>query len=103
MRSKRHLCSLFSCTRRVRAVLRGAFLPVSRWTCGASELSSTLYWRDTDTSITRVFRRIKAGRFKFHDEYWGEISVEAKVGETAVGGVCVALSLLGLQYGLLLR
>lgn len=32
-----------------------------------------------DENQTRLFRRIKAGSFKFHDEYWSTTSVEAKV------------------------
>lgn len=32
-----------------------------------------------DENQTRLFRRIKAGSFKFHDEYWSNTSLEAKV------------------------
>lgn len=32
-----------------------------------------------DENQTRLFRRIKAGSFRFHDEYWSDISAEAKV------------------------
>ncbi|CAN0478249.1 unnamed protein product [Laminaria digitata] len=32
-----------------------------------------------DENQTRLFRRIKAGSFKFHDEYWSNTSAEAKV------------------------
>lgn len=32
-----------------------------------------------DENQTRLFRRIKAGSFKFHDEYWSNTSPEAKV------------------------
>lgn len=32
-----------------------------------------------DENQTRLFRRIKAGSFKFHEEYWSNTSVEAKV------------------------
>ncbi|CAM9817699.1 unnamed protein product, partial [Ectocarpus sp. 13 AM-2016] len=31
-----------------------------------------------DENQTRLFRRIKAGSFKFHDEYWSNTSLEAK-------------------------
>ncbi|CAN0251262.1 unnamed protein product, partial [Scytosiphon promiscuus] len=31
-----------------------------------------------DENQTRLFRRIKAGSFKFHDEYWSSTSAEAK-------------------------
>ncbi|CAM9494431.1 unnamed protein product [Pylaiella littoralis] len=31
-----------------------------------------------DENQTRLFRRIKAGSFKFHDEYWSSTSIEAK-------------------------
>lgn len=32
-----------------------------------------------DENQTRLFRKIKAGNFKFHNEYWGSVSSEAKV------------------------
>lgn len=32
-----------------------------------------------DRDQNRMFRAIKKARFKFHDEYWGEVSAEAKV------------------------
>lgn len=32
-----------------------------------------------DENQTRLFRKIKAGNFKFHSEYWGPISSDAKV------------------------
>lgn len=32
-----------------------------------------------DENQTRLFRRIKAGSFKFHDEYWSNTSEQAKV------------------------
>ncbi|CAM9277638.1 unnamed protein product, partial [Ascophyllum nodosum] len=31
-----------------------------------------------DENQTRLFRKIKAGNFKFHDEYWGSVSSDAK-------------------------
>lgn len=37
-----------------------------------------------DENQTRLFRRIKAGSFRFHDEYWADISDEAKVGGAVV-------------------
>ncbi|CAM9880192.1 unnamed protein product [Laminaria digitata] len=31
-----------------------------------------------DENQTRLFRKIKSGNFKFHTEYWGSVSSEAK-------------------------
>jgi serine/threonine protein kinase len=31
-----------------------------------------------DENQTRLFRKIRAGSFKFHPEYWGSVSAEAK-------------------------
>ncbi|CAM9803558.1 unnamed protein product [Choristocarpus tenellus] len=31
-----------------------------------------------DENQTRLFRKIKRGNFKFHNEYWGHVSSEAK-------------------------
>lgn len=28
---------------------------------------------------SRLFRKVMSGKFQFHEEYWGNISVEAKV------------------------
>ena len=33
----------------------------------------------TDDNQTRMYRKIKAGRFKFHAKYWAQVSEEAKV------------------------
>lgn len=32
-----------------------------------------------DESQIRLFRKIKTGRYKFHEEYWHSISSDAKV------------------------
>lgn len=43
-----------------------------------------------DENQTRLFRRVKAGSFKFHDEYWSNTSEQAKVRSTRVAlGMCV--------------
>ena len=39
-----------------------------------------------DENQTRLFRKIKSGNFKFHTEYWGSVSSEAKVGRRGGGG-----------------
>lgn len=42
-----------------------------------------------DENQTRLFRKIKAGNFKFHPEYWQSISNEAKVDTCACDVFCV--------------
>ena len=32
-----------------------------------------------DKDQNRMFRTIKKGRFEFHNQFWGEVSAEAKV------------------------
>lgn len=32
-----------------------------------------------DENQTRLFRKIKAGNFKFHEEYWRHVSADAQV------------------------
>ena len=32
----------------------------------------------SDENQTRMYRKIKAGRFKFHTNYWAQVSDEAK-------------------------
>lgn len=54
--------------------------PVDMWSIGV--IIYTLlggYPPFHDENQTRLFRRIKAGSFKFHDEYWSNTSDHAKV------------------------
>lgn len=62
-------------------ILRGApyGTPVDMWSIGV--IIYTLlggYPPFHDENQTRLFRRIKAGSFKFHDEYWSNTSDHAK-------------------------
>lgn len=63
--------------------------PVDMWSIGV--IIYTLlggYPPFHDENQTRLFRRVKAGSFKFHDEYWSNTSDQAKVWRCVCVCVC---------------